>query len=357
MKILRAAYLIAVNTLALLFLAVAAIQLAQALHKAYLARTSYERLSAQAKATYAHMRPEDATELLRAYHTLPFRYDPWVGYREAEKASPYLNVDANGFRQNGPARRGIAEIDGAIWVLGGSTTFGYGVADAETIPAQMEKMTGRPVVNFGVAGFYSARENILLTYYLRLGYRPATAVFLDGINESCDLHDYRSEMTLLFARAQRLYSFDLLAFLNPLLDAVSGLRANLLVALGRGAPEMEDPGLDCRLEGRRLALRELLERHLQERAAICRLYGIDCRTFVQPFAGVHGRFDDEALDANERRKLGGQFRHLAGTWRDAGAVFVSGALDPLPRHAYVDTLHYSAEASTLIARAIVDHLK
>ena len=43
------------------------------------------------------------------------------------------------------------------------------------------------MINFGVAGFNTAQENFLLVQTLRLGFRPAAVVFLDGINENCQV--------------------------------------------------------------------------------------------------------------------------------------------------------------------------
>ena len=39
-------------------------------------------------------------------------------------------------------------------------------------------------MNLGVKGDASLKENRLLDHYLRTGYRPAMAIFLDGINEA-----------------------------------------------------------------------------------------------------------------------------------------------------------------------------
>ena len=66
----------------------------------------------------------------------------------------------------------------------------------------------RPVVNFGVSNFSSAEENILLNRYLRIGYRPAMAFFLDGINEGCRTDLYQDEMRTLIAKAQEGYSWE-----------------------------------------------------------------------------------------------------------------------------------------------------
>lgn len=71
--------------------------------------------------------------------------------------APY-STDAHGFRRNGS--EGVSDPDRAnIFFLGDSFTFGMGVSDEETLPAQLErrlrKQTGRAisVINGGIIGY------------------------------------------------------------------------------------------------------------------------------------------------------------------------------------------------------------
>ena len=85
-----------------------------------------------------------------------FRFEPGVGLLPDAITSPLVNIDAHGIRANGPHPRPITSLDGSIWFLGGSTTFGDSIADHETIPAQLERAIGRPVINLGVPAHASA---------------------------------------------------------------------------------------------------------------------------------------------------------------------------------------------------------
>ena len=72
---------------------------------------------------------------------------------------------------------------------------------------------------------------------------------------------------------------------------------------------------------------------------------------------MHGRHDDAAfLAGGDAKVLRDMFYHLEPAWRSAGATFVTDALDGYDRHAWVDEVHYSKDASALIARAIAQHL-
>jgi hypothetical protein len=76
-----------------------------------------------------------------------------------------------------------------VFVFGGSTTFGMGVADAETIPSlladRLDEGCGLPVqvYNFGRPGYLSRQEAILFEQLLLAGRIPNLAVFIDGLNE------------------------------------------------------------------------------------------------------------------------------------------------------------------------------
>ena len=78
-----------------------------------------------------------------------------------------------------------------LWVFGGSTTFGYGLPDGETIPSHLQEALRRrypgvpiQVYNFGQGYFFSSQELALFQSLLAAGSDPPEIVlFVDGINE------------------------------------------------------------------------------------------------------------------------------------------------------------------------------
>ncbi|HYC30152.1 MAG TPA: hypothetical protein VEB42_15065, partial [Chitinophagaceae bacterium] len=66
-----------------------------------------------------------------------FEYEPWIEFRNINYKGKFVNVD-NGLRKSVPASfinpSSKDTID--IFFFGGSTTFGFNVADNETIPSQ-----------------------------------------------------------------------------------------------------------------------------------------------------------------------------------------------------------------------------
>jgi hypothetical protein len=355
MRVVRTAYLILANTLVLLCVSLVVAHAGITLFDFTGPSNAYQDLPEVVKRNYGHMTPADVDELLAATWSVRTQYSPWLGFREGARSSRFVNVDEFGIRSNGrPPHR--PSIDDAIWFFGGSTTFGYGVADTETIPAQIEKILGAPTVNFGAAYFYSSHENLLLSQYLKAGYRPRAALFLDGINETCDSSEYWDELATLYAKAQRDYEWDVLEIGKPALVSAKFVWSTVRDVLQIANPEPDPVGLECEQYGRRTALRAIHARNLAEREATCRLYNVTCLTLVQPFAGLHGRHEDPAFSAKSRAALRAKFEHLEGNWRGANSVWVADALDQHSAHAYVDEVHYSASACRQIAQAIAARL-
>lgn len=126
-------------------------------------------------------------------------YSPFVEYVHEPSTGNHVNILENGVRKTRlDGREGSFDNDAyQIFVFGGSTTFGMGVSDMETIPAYLQQMfsenSARDVIvyNFGVVGSYSTQERIYFEKFLNAGARPDMTVFIDGLNDMgiCDIPD------------------------------------------------------------------------------------------------------------------------------------------------------------------------
>ena len=89
-------------------------------------------------------------------HAAQMRYDPLLGYEPVPNyrgtlVKKPISFDARGFREhdlNGPAPSGPT-----ILAIGDSFTEGYLVGNDETWPANLQRVTGRPVLNAGVRSY------------------------------------------------------------------------------------------------------------------------------------------------------------------------------------------------------------
>jgi len=118
-------------------------------------------------------------------------YEPWVEFAFMDVRSKYVNVTDHR-RLSIPDRSDSgAKEPLRIYFLGGSTTYGYDVTDAETIPSafvrayQQKYPGGRPirVYNLGMPFYYSYQELIQLSDRLFTGEHPDMVIMLDGVNE------------------------------------------------------------------------------------------------------------------------------------------------------------------------------
>jgi len=86
-------------------------------------------------------------------------------------AASGITIDANGLRQTGEVGTG----EPPILAVGDSFTFGEEVTDAEAWPAQLQRITGRRVINAGVSG-YGFDQIVLRAEALAPLYKPETIV-------------------------------------------------------------------------------------------------------------------------------------------------------------------------------------
>ena len=116
----------------------------------------------------------------------PWIYKPLVEFVEVPRDGDFVSVSDDNIRcnVNGDNSCIIKSGKQVIWIFGGSTTFGYGVKNNETIAAYLNAMMpDYEVINFGQAAYYSTLENILFNSYLSQGLIPEIAIFIDGLND------------------------------------------------------------------------------------------------------------------------------------------------------------------------------
>ena len=118
-------------------------------------------------------------------------YEPYTEFRPSAMRGRYVNFSENGYRpvrNQGPWPPERSSFN--VFVFGGSTTFGLGVPDAQTIPSLLgDRLTrdgcGRPlhVYNFGRPAYIALQEAVLFERLLASEIVPDAAVFVDGLNE------------------------------------------------------------------------------------------------------------------------------------------------------------------------------
>jgi hypothetical protein len=129
-------------------------------------------------------------------------YDPELGWipKSSNQWGTSITVLKDGIRSNGRGEVWDGSDD-PILAVGDSYTFGDQVSDSETWPAQLEKLSGRRVINGGVDG-YGTDQIFLRARRLLSQYRFNTVIFSfipDDIR--------RSQMSVMFATAKPYFYF------------------------------------------------------------------------------------------------------------------------------------------------------
>jgi lysophospholipase L1-like esterase len=128
----------------------------------------------------------------RELEQLEDRWKPYVYFRERPFQGETITVDSVGSRKtwqppspvSGDRRPRIK-----LLMLGGSTLWGFGARDNETIPSHVARGLDKrgyqvELRNFAELGYVSTQELIALLRELQAGYRPDVVVFYDGVNDT-----------------------------------------------------------------------------------------------------------------------------------------------------------------------------
>jgi hypothetical protein len=154
--------------------------------------TKYPELAKEIIKLYPSMSEDDITQLLRETWSRQLVSKSVVGFGEAPYHGKFVNVTEQGFRPGTNQGPWPPVHDGKnliVFLFGGSTTFGYGVTDAQALGSQLQPLLtqklGRPVLvyNFGQSKYGSTQERLLFEKLLIEGQKPDMAIFVDGLND------------------------------------------------------------------------------------------------------------------------------------------------------------------------------
>jgi len=139
---------------------------------------------------YPDMSKNDVNQMLDETWSNNLIYEPFTQFRHAPFNGKFVNVDKAGYRHSINQGAWPPESENYnIFIFGGSTTFGSGVADDKTIASQLQQYLVNKteqnvkVYNFGRGYYYSSQEQILFLRLLQAGHKPDLALFIDGLND------------------------------------------------------------------------------------------------------------------------------------------------------------------------------
>ena len=296
-----------------------------------------------------------------------YEYEPFTGFREVPFRGNFVNVDPAGFRlSKNQAPWPPDPTADNIFVFGGSTAFGYGVADDETIPSDLQQLAtadhpSQPlaVYNFARPAYFSTQERILFEQLLNAGFVPQVAVFIDGVNDFLDAegplfgNKFKDFMAGKLAPAT---SFDSV----PVVRAARWLRGRLKSPAARPPVKVDDPALLQGVVDRWLANKRMIE-------VIARAYGVRAIFVWQPVPTYnydlryHLLFhSDKGFERYAQRCKYG-YPIMEKLWQQgklgSNFLWLADLQEGKQENLYVDALHYNAAFCKEIAEPIYSFLR
>jgi len=307
-------------------------------------------------------------ELLAETWNRPYQYEPFTQFRESPFSGRFVNVDARGFRRSQPQPPWPPLASNSnIFVFGGSTTFGYGLADGDTIPSQLGTLLAdvrceQPVAvyNLGRSNYYSTQERVLFNQLLGADTVPSVALFIDGLNE----FQHTDDQPKLTVRLERLMAETAGQLTRralkelPLVRLARRLRPPAPDPIGGDADDATARAVAEGAVARWLANRRLISAAAEE-------YGVTALFVWQPTPAYDydlaqhpsaGALAGEPPPFAERTRAG--YEHLRRKLGDGApdVVWLATMQHGRAEQLYVDRVHYNAGFSREIATVLATQL-
>ncbi len=311
-------------------------------------------------------------EFSKAQSLREFR--PHYLWRSLPVSGKFVNVDENGLRRTvKPIKSKSGQPPKKIYMLGGSTMWGEGSPDVDTIPSQLQAILGDEydVYNLGEIGYMSTQEYNYLLERLTLGERPDIVIFYDGANdgytsvyspgeprgihhieELLDIRVKSPSMTesLLDAFKKSNYQKVLKRFLNP--------------------PETKiwDQKIEPKIETNIVLTLDYYDELIRQVHALEPVYGFDTYFFWQPilFSGTRSidNFPHEQAIINEaspvwiksQKQLFHSAKQRFSGREDEHVYFLGHTLDNVNKPIYIDWCHVGPQGNQVIAEAIAQRI-
>jgi lysophospholipase L1-like esterase len=279
-------------------------------------------------------------------------YKSYIGWRRAPFQGETINVEGR-YLQRRTANEAAVAGSPKVYFFGGSTMWGIGSPDADTIPSWFARINKIHAENFGEDGWVAHQSLSLLIQLLQAGHRPDLVVFYDGVNDA--LQKCRSELPTPDAHERELEFDDVLRrkpdsfahFIAPI--QMLALRVNDQLGLIQRAawydcdrnPQKAAAIADSLIEDWRLA-----KRLVEETGG--KFVGI-----LQPVAYLsRTRLDQLRLSKADEQQYGAVYPVIREKVARGGEFHdLSTALD-IDEHLYVDWAHLPPKGNRIMAQKI-----
>ncbi|WP_431165821.1 hypothetical protein [Tenacibaculum halocynthiae] len=138
---------------------------------------------------YSNLSPEQVKDLYYEHIELQTKWSPYTHFELKKHTGKYNNIDSLGHRKTLSFHKD-SSTSIKIFCFGGSTMYGIGTKDENTIPSTLAKVLKNKIpdkkftiTNFGLPGYTNDLEILQLKKELIKGNIPDIVIFYDGVNE------------------------------------------------------------------------------------------------------------------------------------------------------------------------------
>ncbi|MGO8900064.1 MAG: SGNH/GDSL hydrolase family protein [Isosphaeraceae bacterium] len=318
----------------------------------------------------------------RELEALSDRWHPYVYFRQRPFPGQTVTVQADGLRatwqpppwQGGDTRTRPLKI----LMLGGSSLWGFGARDDETIPSLIarglhDRGVRAEVRNLAEIGYVSTQEVIALHRELQQGYRPDLVLFYDGVNDTTSAL-LEGQPTVTTNEVNRVREFNILQSPARLASALTGnliqnsalyrFAGSLGSRAGLGRVKQPRAPADTELVGLAMGVVRGYAANLELVEALGRTYGFRPVFVWQPDIFSKPRL--VPFEAEEKAKLAWAISLFSEVHRqleradalvsNSGFLNLSGIFSETESLQFLDFCHTTEEANSRIAGVLVSRI-
>jgi lysophospholipase L1-like esterase len=270
-------------------------------------------------------------------------YQPWIAFSCANSKGKYVNA-YDRIRNTTPSTCAGTGDTVEVWFLGGSTMFGLGVTDAETVPAAFVRIwkqkINRPikVVNYGTPLYYSYQELMVFADNLFRGRIPQMVIMLDGLNDGSEAYSAMTREPYNTSTLQQLINPEM--YPHP-----------------KGFSSSQIPD-SINIE---TVSDHVCDNYLQNIANIKRIadgYNVQLYCFWQPIPYYHyrNRSRDLFCAKGDKPQYGFMYPYVEQKARQINYLYSLADILNEERYPFLDSVHYTPQMCEVIARHMLDSI-
>jgi lysophospholipase L1-like esterase len=288
-------------------------------------------------------------------------FEPYVHWKRNPFSGRFINVDEDGVRRT--VKGTPTEHSKKVFMFGGSTMWGTGSPDGQTIPSFVQSLLGDgyDVDNYGDTAYVSTQELNALLLLLAQGKVPDVVVFYDGVNDGYagayspaiprDPHNLR-----LRDRVDRPIVVDLIRRSN--------YKDFFKLFIGNRKFAAWEEKIAPLIPEKSLAVIDAYEAHIRQVNALGREYGFKACFFWQPNLSSMSRtdfppYEQGILDGESPTFMASQkavyevARERFSRREDENIFFLGGIFDETDQPIYIDWHHVGPVGNDILAREMI----